>query len=126
MFANLTIFNFVLCQIKKARVICECLIAAEGVDLKLEALCLFLLGQVFLYCILYLVYLSFPQKNLSMSGCLQGTEAEAIETLKQLELNSDSASQKLASFLEGKDGSGKNVSLVSLPLDIKYICWSFF
>lgn len=34
-------------QINKAKTICECLIASEGIDLKLEeAFCLFLLGQV--------------------------------------------------------------------------------
>ncbi|KAL5142743.1 Plastid division protein CDP1, chloroplastic [Glycine soja] len=48
--------------INKAKGICECLIASEGIDLKFEeAFCLFLLGQ--------------------------GTEAEVVEKLKQLELN---------------------------------------
>ncbi|CAL0322313.1 unnamed protein product [Lupinus luteus] len=48
--------------INKAKSICECLIASEGIDLKFEeAFCLFLLGQ--------------------------GTEAEVVEKLKQLELN---------------------------------------
>ncbi|KAK7314760.1 hypothetical protein VNO77_33288 [Canavalia gladiata] len=49
--------------INKAKSICECLIASEGIDFKFEeAFCLFLLGQ--------------------------GTEAEVVEKLKQLELNS--------------------------------------
>ncbi|MED6181128.1 hypothetical protein PIB30_016657 [Stylosanthes scabra] len=53
-----------LSQINKAKNICECLIASEGIDLKFEeAFCLFLLGQV--------------------------TEADAVEKLKQLELNSN-------------------------------------
>ncbi|KAL1202838.1 Plastid division protein CDP1 [Cardamine amara subsp. amara] len=53
-------------MINKAKTICECLIASEGVDLKFEeAFCLFLLKQ--------------------------GSEAEALEKLKQLESNSDSA-----------------------------------
>jgi len=34
-------------QINKAKGICECLIASEGIDLKFEeSFCLFLLGQV--------------------------------------------------------------------------------
>ena len=34
-------------QINKAKIICDCLIASEGIDLKLEdAFCLFLLGEV--------------------------------------------------------------------------------
>ncbi|KAI4352010.1 hypothetical protein L6164_006300 [Bauhinia variegata] len=50
--------------INKAKDICECLIVSEGIDLKFEeAMCLFLLGQ--------------------------GTEAEAVEKLKLLELNSN-------------------------------------
>ncbi|CAL5184902.1 unnamed protein product [Lathyrus oleraceus] len=50
--------------INKAKSICECLIASEGIDLKFEeTFCLFLLGL--------------------------GTEAEAVEKLKQLELNSN-------------------------------------
>ncbi|MED6143210.1 hypothetical protein PIB30_004299 [Stylosanthes scabra] len=50
--------------INKAKNICESLIASEGIDLKFEeSFCLFLLGQ--------------------------GTEADAVEKLKQLELNSN-------------------------------------
>ncbi|KAG5398289.1 hypothetical protein IGI04_020103 [Brassica rapa subsp. trilocularis] len=53
-------------KINKAKSICECLIASEGVDLKFEeAFCSFLLNQ--------------------------GSEAEALEKLKQLDSNSDSA-----------------------------------
>uniref|UniRef100_A0A1J3FU55 Plastid division protein CDP1, chloroplastic n=1 Tax=Noccaea caerulescens TaxID=107243 RepID=A0A1J3FU55_NOCCA len=53
-------------MINKAKSICECLIASEGVDLKFEeAFCSFLLKQ--------------------------GTEAEALEKLKQLESNSETA-----------------------------------
>ncbi|CAL0323881.1 unnamed protein product [Lupinus luteus] len=48
--------------INNAKIICECLIASEGLDLKFEeAFCLFLLGQ--------------------------GTEADVVEKLKKLELN---------------------------------------
>ncbi|XP_010546465.1 PREDICTED: plastid division protein CDP1, chloroplastic isoform X2 [Tarenaya hassleriana] len=54
--------------INKAKSICECLIASEGIDLKFEeALCSFLLKQ--------------------------GTEAEALVKLKHLEANSDSATR---------------------------------
>ncbi|KAI9074337.1 hypothetical protein K1719_043709 [Acacia pycnantha] len=70
--------------INKAKNICECLIASEGIDLKFEeAFCLFLLGQ--------------------------GTEAEAIEQLKRLELNSNSNNS-----VSGKaivDVSATNLSL---------------
>ncbi|KAJ0264445.1 Plastid division protein CDP1 [Hirschfeldia incana] len=53
-------------KINKAKSICECLIASEGVDLKFEeAFCAFLLNQ--------------------------GSEAEALEKLKQLDSNSESA-----------------------------------
>lgn len=49
------LFVFVL-QIKKAKTICECLVASDGVDLKLEdAFCLFLLGQV-VFSFIYIVY----------------------------------------------------------------------
>ncbi|XP_019068547.1 plastid division protein CDP1, chloroplastic isoform X2 [Solanum lycopersicum] len=73
--------------INKSKIICECLIASEGVDLKFEeAFLLFLLGQ--------------------------GDEAAATEKLRQLELNSDTASRNLASVKETKD-----VSTVSKPLE---------
>ena len=46
-FVNFSIYHM-LGQIEKAKSICECLIASEGADLKLEeAFCLFLLGQVY-------------------------------------------------------------------------------
>ncbi|WJX66957.1 hypothetical protein P8452_51460 [Trifolium repens] len=71
--------------INKAKIIIECLITSEGIDLKFEeAFCLFLLGL--------------------------GTEAEAVEKLKQLELNSN---PKHSSIL-GKaimDASAANPSL---------------
>ncbi|KAF7820304.1 plastid division protein CDP1, chloroplastic-like [Senna tora] len=71
--------------INKAKNICECLIASEGIDLKFEeAFCLFLLGQ--------------------------GTEAEAVKQLKQLELNSNSNHNSVS----GKaivDVSAANLSL---------------
>ncbi|KAK4350709.1 hypothetical protein RND71_030022 [Anisodus tanguticus] len=73
--------------INKSKIICECLIASEGVDLKFEeAFLLFLLGQ--------------------------GDETAATEKLRQLELNSDTASRNLASVKEMKD-----VSAVSKPLE---------
>ncbi|OIT04734.1 PREDICTED: plastid division protein CDP1, chloroplastic isoform X1 [Nicotiana attenuata] len=72
--------------INKSKIICECLIASEGVDLKFEeAFLLFLLGQ--------------------------GDEAAATEKLRQLELNSDPVSRKLASVTE------KDASTVSKPLE---------
>lgn len=69
--------------ITKARTICECLISSEGIDLKYEeAFCLFLLGQA--------------------------DEAEVVERLQQLELNSDPASQNA---ILDKDVSRANQSL---------------
>ena len=45
-FTNLT-FHVTFVKINKAKTMCECLVASEGIDLKLEdAFCLFLLGQV--------------------------------------------------------------------------------
>ncbi|XP_020537029.1 plastid division protein CDP1, chloroplastic isoform X3 [Jatropha curcas] len=73
--------------ISKAKLISECLMTSEGIDLKFEeALCSFLLGQ--------------------------GTEAQAVEKLHQLELNSNPASRSL---LPGKDT--KDVSDVKLSLE---------
>lgn len=67
-------------MIKKAKTICECLVASEGVDLKLEeAFCLFLLGQ--------------------------GDEAVVIERLQQLESNLNSTSRTLISGKDIKDAS---------------------
>ncbi|KAJ4973587.1 hypothetical protein NE237_006761 [Protea cynaroides] len=69
--------------INKAKAICECLIASEGTDLKLEeALCSFLLGK--------------------------GDEAEVIERLRQLEINSSPASKNFVLGEEFKDGSNAN------------------
>ncbi|OMO77984.1 hypothetical protein COLO4_24905 [Corchorus olitorius] len=66
--------------INKAKIICECLITSEGNDLKLEeAFCLFLLGQ--------------------------GSEAEVIEKLQQLESTSNPAPQNSITQKEIKDSS---------------------
>ncbi|KAF7139591.1 hypothetical protein RHSIM_Rhsim07G0183600 [Rhododendron simsii] len=72
------------CQINKARTICECLIASEGMDLKL-AFCLFVLGQA--------------------------DEAEAVEKLQQLALNTDPAS---GNSISGKDAKGFPSAKLSL------------
>ncbi|XP_076954442.1 plastid division protein CDP1, chloroplastic-like [Bidens hawaiensis] len=65
-------------MIKKAKAICECLVASDGVDLKLEeAFCLFLLGQ--------------------------GDEAVVIERLQQLESNFKATSRTLISGNDIKD-----------------------
>ncbi|KAL8143700.1 hypothetical protein V2J09_016732 [Rumex salicifolius] len=72
--------------ISKARTICECLIASEGIDLKFEeAFCLFLLGQ--------------------------GTEAEALVKLQKLELSTSSASQSTIFGKEHKDVTSAEPSL---------------
>lgn len=74
--------------INKAKTICECLIASEGIDLEFEeAFCLFLLGQ--------------------------GDEAVAVERLRQLEINSNTTSRNLISGKEIRDGSSTNQSLES-------------
>ncbi|XP_059454565.1 plastid division protein CDP1, chloroplastic-like isoform X2 [Corylus avellana] len=73
--------------INKAKTICECLIASEGIDLKLEeAFCLFLLGQC--------------------------NEAEVVDKLQQLELNSNPAARNSISGKEIKHVSGAKPSLV--------------
>ncbi|WCJ34713.1 Plastid division protein CDP1 chloroplastic [Euphorbia peplus] len=73
-------------MINKAKAICECLMASEGIDLKFEeGFCSFLLGQ--------------------------GTEAQAVEKLHQLQLNSNPASRSLFPGKETKDGSGVKPSL---------------
>ncbi|KAF4396856.1 plastid division protein CDP1, chloroplastic isoform X2 [Cannabis sativa] len=70
-------------MISKAKTICECLIASEGIDLKLEeAFCLFLLGQ--------------------------GTKDEIIEKLKQLVSNLNSSPHKSISGRDIKDASDGN------------------
>ncbi|KAI3454293.1 hypothetical protein Pfo_010956 [Paulownia fortunei] len=72
--------------ITKAKSICECLIASEGIDLKFEeAFCSFLLGQ--------------------------GDEATAVERLRQLELNSSPSSQKPLQMKETREVSSANKPL---------------
>ncbi|KAA8541488.1 hypothetical protein F0562_025451 [Nyssa sinensis] len=72
--------------ISKARTICECLMASEGIDLKYEeAFCLFLLGQ--------------------------GDEADAAEKLWQLESNMSSSSRNSISGKEMRDVSSPSQSL---------------
>ncbi|KAF5199230.1 Plastid division protein cdp1 chloroplastic [Thalictrum thalictroides] len=72
--------------IDKAKTICECLIASEGVDLKFEdALCSFLLGQ--------------------------GTEAKVIEKLRELEIDSGPASRYFRPVNADKEAcNGSNVN----------------
>ncbi|PQQ07774.1 plastid division protein CDP1 chloroplastic [Prunus yedoensis var. nudiflora] len=72
--------------IDKAKTICECLIASEGTDLKLEeTFCLFLLGR--------------------------GNEAMVVEKLQKLELNSNSAARNPISGKEVKHTCGANQTL---------------
>ncbi|KAL1568352.1 plastid division protein CDP1, chloroplastic-like [Salvia divinorum] len=72
--------------INKAKLICDCLIESEGIDLKFEeAFCAFLLGQ--------------------------GDEATAVEKLRQLELNSSPSSQKALQMKETKEVSSANKPL---------------
>ncbi|KAF2290286.1 hypothetical protein GH714_008027 [Hevea brasiliensis] len=72
--------------INKAKILCECLMTSEGIDLKFEeALCLFLLGQ--------------------------GNEAQVVEKFHQLELNSNPASRSLLPGKEITDVSGTKPSL---------------
>ncbi|EXB80302.1 hypothetical protein L484_025158 [Morus notabilis] len=73
--------------ISRAKNICECLTASEGIDLKLvDAFCLFLLGQ--------------------------GSKGEVVEQLRQLESNSNNAARYSISGRELKDASGANQLLV--------------
>ncbi|KAI3783719.1 hypothetical protein L1987_42805 [Smallanthus sonchifolius] len=75
-------------MIKKAKTICECLVASDGVDLKLEeAFCLFLLGQ--------------------------GDEAVVVERLQQLESNLKATSRTLISGNDIKDASNAKKLLES-------------
>ncbi|KAI3757105.1 hypothetical protein L6452_04638 [Arctium lappa] len=75
-------------MIKKAKTICECLLASEGIDLKLEeAFCLFLLGQ--------------------------GDEAVVVERLRQVESNSNLTSRTLISGKDIKDASNSKKLLES-------------
>ncbi|XP_050218216.1 plastid division protein CDP1, chloroplastic [Mercurialis annua] len=72
--------------INKAKVICECLMTSEGMDLKFEeAFCMFLLGE--------------------------GNEAQAVEKLYQLQLNGNHASRSLLSRKEINDDSHVRPSL---------------
>ncbi|KAI4324453.1 hypothetical protein MLD38_029942 [Melastoma candidum] len=72
--------------INRAKVICDCLVASEGIDLKFEeAFCRFLLGE--------------------------GSEGDAIEKLKQLERNSNSSSLKALTGKEVLDASKEQPSL---------------
>ncbi|XAR48282.1 hypothetical protein NMG60_11031044 [Bertholletia excelsa] len=74
--------------INKAKTICECLMASEGIDLKfVEVFCLFLLGQA--------------------------EEAEAVERFQQLELNSEIASRSSFSEKDFKDVASVKQSLES-------------
>ncbi|XP_071710650.1 plastid division protein CDP1, chloroplastic [Rutidosis leptorrhynchoides] len=75
-------------MIKKAKTICECLMAAEGIDLKLEeAFCMFLLGEA--------------------------DEAVVIGKLHQVESNSNSTSRTLISGKDPKDASNAKKLLES-------------
>ncbi|GER56707.1 paralog of ARC6 [Striga asiatica] len=72
--------------ITKAKSICECLTASEGIDLKFEeAFCSFLLGQ--------------------------GDETTATERLRQLELDSSASSQKSHTVKECREASSSNKPL---------------
>ncbi|KAL2243832.1 plastid division protein CDP1, chloroplastic [Sesamum indicum] len=72
--------------INKAKSICECLIASEGIDLKFEeAFCSFLLGQ--------------------------GDEATAVERLRKLELNSRPSSQNSLQIKETREAPGADKPL---------------
>ncbi|KNA09829.1 hypothetical protein SOVF_149940 [Spinacia oleracea] len=72
--------------ISKARSICECLMTSDGVDLKLEeAFCLFLLGQ--------------------------GSEADTLERLREVEYSKNSGSRNSLLRKEGKDAPATEYSL---------------
>ncbi|KAL4379375.1 hypothetical protein GQ457_02G039830 [Hibiscus cannabinus] len=82
----------------KAKAICECLITSEGADLKVEeAFCLFLLRQ--------------------------GSEAEVIERLKQLESTSNRAPQN---SITGKEMLGSSSTNSSLEIWLKDAVLSLF
>ncbi|KAK9266988.1 hypothetical protein L1049_028603 [Liquidambar formosana] len=77
--------------INKAKILCECLMGSEGIDLKFEdAFCLFLLGQ--------------------------GDEAEAVERLQQLELSANPSSRN---SISGKDTKDVSVGKPSLEIWLK-------
>ncbi|KAL9243286.1 hypothetical protein vseg_017191 [Gypsophila vaccaria] len=72
--------------ISKAKLISECLMMSDGVDLKLEeAFCLFLLGQ--------------------------GSEADALERLREAESKKNSGSRNSLLGKQGKDAAAANCSL---------------
>ncbi|KAF3587305.1 hypothetical protein F2Q69_00031114 [Brassica cretica] len=86
-------------KINKAKSICECLIASEGVDLKFEeAFCSFLLNQ--------------------------GSEAETLEKLKQLDSNSDSAVRNsiLGKELRTTSATPSLVNLMSFTENFVSVC----
>ncbi|KAF9623997.1 hypothetical protein IFM89_007695, partial [Coptis chinensis] len=81
-------------QIDKARTICECLFASEGVDLKFEdSLCSFLLGQ--------------------------GAETEAVERLRELQIDSVPASRYFMSTNIKKEATNDSVVNPSLEIWLK-------
>jgi len=95
--------------------------ASDGRDLKLEeAFCLFLLGQVYFSTspIKYPCLFSFPEEQVA----LQGSEAEALERLHQLESNKKSASRNPIFGKEGKNAPATDYSLVCLHLS--FFCCS--
>ncbi|KAF8393918.1 hypothetical protein HHK36_020119 [Tetracentron sinense] len=92
------VFPLPCLDVNKAKTICECLVASEGIDLKFEeALCSFLLGQ--------------------------GDEAEGVERLQQLEINSRPASRNFVPAIFGKDIKDDSSSTPSLPAEIDQEMW---
>ncbi|KAJ6373704.1 hypothetical protein OIU78_029396 [Salix suchowensis] len=85
--------------INKAKTICECLIASEGIDLKFEeAFCLFLLGQ--------------------------GNQDQAVEKLQQIQSNSNLAARNLVPGKEIKDVSSAKPSLETWLKDSVLVVFS--
>ncbi|KAF8407429.1 hypothetical protein HHK36_006562 [Tetracentron sinense] len=108
--------------INKAKTICECLVASEGMDLKFEeALCSFLLGQVFLLISFSfssgIFYFSLLEYLLFWGS--QGDEVEATERLQQLEINSSPASRNFAPTSSRKDAKDGSSSTPPLELWLK-------
>ncbi|XP_020272231.1 plastid division protein CDP1, chloroplastic [Asparagus officinalis] len=80
--------------VNKAKTICECLTASEGVDLKFEeAFCSLLLGQ--------------------------GSETVAAEMLRQLEVNGSSAVRKFESNIPNKEANDKGTGNQLLEMWLK-------
>ncbi|KAJ0048376.1 hypothetical protein Pint_16639 [Pistacia integerrima] len=112
--------------INKAKTICECLIASEGIDLKFEgAFCMFLLGQVYFsfssvffhlnvtssrYFSLFLRFLHQLALQILVFA-FRLLKAEAFEKLRQLELNSNPAVRSALSGKEIREVSGPIPSL---------------